>query len=97
MTRSQTEVLAQIRETMLDGGRYEIKQEIINDIGYFISYALEVGLPNDEGTLASLICNTYKLFFIGKRGGVTLRHTNSNGKFSSKEIVGLHKALQYSL
>jgi hypothetical protein len=82
---------------MLDGGRYVIKQEVINDLGYFISYALEVGLPNDEGTLASVICNTYKHFFIGKRGGVKLCHTQSNGKFSSAKIVGLHKALQYSL
>jgi hypothetical protein len=97
MTRNQTEVLAQIKSTMLDGGRYVIKQEIISDLGFAISYAIEVGLLNDEGTLASLICNTYKHFFIGKRGGVTLRHTHSNGKFSSAKIVGLHKALQYSL
>jgi hypothetical protein len=97
MTRNQTEVLAQIKFTMLDGGRYEIKREIISDLGFAVSYAIEVGLPNDEGTLASLICNTYKHFFIGKRGGVTLRHTQSNGKFSSTKIVGLHNALNYSL
>jgi hypothetical protein len=97
MTRSQTEVLAQIKSAMIDGGRYEIKQERINNLGYFISYTIETGLPNDEGTLASAICRVYKQFFIGKRGGVTLCHTESNGKFSNKEIVGLHKALQYSL
>lgn len=97
MTRSQTEILAQIRASMLDGGRYEVKQEIFNNLGFFISYTLEVGLPNDDGTLASLICRTYKQFFIGKRGGVTLIHTNSNGKSSSKKVSGLHAALNYSL
>jgi hypothetical protein len=97
MTRNQTEVLAQIKSTMLDGGRYEIKQEHTKDLGFAVSYSIEVGLQNDEGTLASVICNTYKHFFIGKRGGVTLRHTNSNGKFSSAKIVGLHNALNYSL
>jgi hypothetical protein len=97
MTRNQVEVLAQIKSTMLDSGRYEIKREIISDLGFAVSYAIEVGLPNDEGTLASLICNTYKHFFIGKRGGVKLCHTQSNGKFSSAKIVGLHNALNYSL
>jgi len=97
MTRNQVEVLAQIKSTMLDSGRYEIKREIISDLGFAVSYTIEVGLPNDEGTLASLICNTYKHFFIGKRGGVKLCHTQSNGKFSSAKIVGLHNALNYSL
>jgi hypothetical protein len=97
MTRNQVEVLAQIKATMLDRGRYVIKQEIISDLGFAVSYCIEVGLPNDEGTLASLICNTYKHFFIGKRGGVTLRHTHSNGKFSSKKVSGLYAALNYSL
>ena len=97
MTRNQVEVLSQIKATMLNGDRYEIKREITSDLGFAVSYAIEVGLPNDAGTLASVICRTYKHFFIGKRGGVKLCHTHSNGKFSSAKIVGLHKTLQYSL
>jgi hypothetical protein len=97
MTHKQTETLAQIKAAMLEGGRYEIKREEVSDIGYAISYAIEVGLPNDEGTLASTICRVYKHFFIGKRGGVKLVFAQSNGKFSRPNTVGLRKALQYSL
>lgn len=97
MTSNQEKIIAYIKKSMLDNGRYEIKQEHTEDLGFAVSFSIEVGLPNDEGTLASLICNTYKHFFIGKRGGVTLRHTNSNGQFSNSVLVGLQKSLQYSL
>lgn len=46
-----------------------------------------VGLVEDEGTMASLICRTYRHIFIGKNGGYATYVDKKKGK-GSKKVCG---------
>jgi hypothetical protein len=98
MTKHQQEVIEIIKEVMIERGRLEIKEEICSELGFNkLSFVLRVGVPNDAGSLAALICSVHKHFIIGARGGVKLVSTWSNGRHCGKSIRGLTKALRYSL
>lgn len=49
---------------------YEVKSLNIRD-SYGDAYIdVEIGVKNDDGTMAEIFCRNYYLFFIGKRGGI---------------------------
>ena len=57
---------------------YEIKELSIRD-SYGDAYVcIEIGVKDDEGTLAEIICRDFYTFFIGKRGGIYQYNNNYN-------------------
>ena len=56
----------------LMNGLYEVKELKIegNEYNKDVHVMLEVGTPNDEGTLAEAICRSCYCFNIGARGGM---------------------------
>lgn len=56
----------------------------------------EVGLKEDEGTLAQLYARTYRLISVGKRGKCTLH--NAKGKRKKRiKITGYRKCVYYTV
>lgn len=54
--------------------RYEVKKEDLKLIEHtnIHSFVIEVGMRNDEGTYASLMCRDYRHYMIYPLGGVVL-------------------------
>lgn len=50
--------------------KYEIKTFEVEDCKYFVSLVVEVGMKDDEGTLAEVFCRDRAHLFIGPRGGI---------------------------
>ena len=65
---------------------YEYKRfEVVEENGY-VFVVSEVGLKNDEGTYACILCRERRHIAIGKRGGMKLLNTGRYSK-SEKDIV----------
>jgi hypothetical protein len=95
MNAKQTNAIEIIKKEMMEG-RYEVKTETVEDCGFFVSFSIEVGMPNDQGTLASVLCRNYRHFFIGKRGGVTLKTVSmGNHRASPKTVTGLFNSVRF--
>ena len=91
MTTAQEKAVARIRRKaerdLFHGGpdRYEFKKWEVEDCGSFISVVLEVGMKEDEGTLAAIFCRDHAQLFVGKNGGITYpMHTKRNGCFTRR-------------
>ena len=96
MTKQQTKAIEMIRSAMLAKGAYELKEEHTKNLDYFVSYSIEMGIANDDGTLASVICRDYRHFFIGKRGGIKLQSVLMSNKYASpKNVTGLFNSINY--
>ena len=95
MNSKQINVIETIKKEMMEN-RYEVKTEQVSDCGFFVSYSIEVGIADDEGTLASVLCRNYRHFFIGKRGGVTLKTVSmGNHRASPKSVSGLFNSVRF--
>lgn len=95
MNAKQTNVIEIIKKEMMEG-RYEIKKEETTDCDFFVSFSIEVGMPDDEDTLASVLCRNYRHFFIGKRGGVTLKSVSMGSRYASpKSVTGLFESIRF--
>jgi hypothetical protein len=95
MNAKQTNAIEIIKKEMM-GNSYEVKKEEVSDCGFFVSYTIEVGMANDEGTLASALCRNYRHFFIGNRGGVTLKSVSMGSHYSSpKSVTGLFNSVRF--
>lgn len=80
----------------LCNGRHEVKEFEVTDFkddgDDDVMVFIEVGMPNDEGTMAELICRDRYRFFIGKRGGL-YRYGNKGGMTPLRfNVVGYFKA-----
>jgi hypothetical protein len=101
MNTVQAQTIEAIKTLMLASeslsGRVEveIKKLEIDENEYFVSLYVSVGRIGDEGTMLQLLGRDGRHFFIGKRGGVTLKGVDHNGKYSSVTIKGLRKAINY--
>ena len=75
MTKTQEQVLARIRREverqLFYSENYEIKDWQVNESEYTVGVFFEVGLKNDEGTLAQFYARDKGQVFIGKKGGLT--------------------------
>ena len=76
MTKQQEIAVNKIRadiekEFFYDKDTYEVKKWEVEECKYFVSVAFEVGIKNDEGTLASIFCRDRGHLFVGKRGGLS--------------------------
>ena len=94
MTNAQEIVIKRIRNEVekIHGtcsDSYEIKEWIIDDCEYFVSLCFEVGLKNDEGTMAALTARDRGHIFIGKRGGISYP-VYKNGKSYTKRFTSLY-------
>lgn len=88
MTRSQEKAIARIRalaEKHAEGcfREGELKKWKIDENEYFVAVYVEIGMKNDEGTLAEVFCRDAAHLFVGKRGGITypVSKTYKNGKY----------------
>lgn len=80
MNASQQAVFHKFVSKAVCNGRYEVKKlEVTSfDDGDDVMVYIVTGRPNDEGTMAELICRDTYRFFIGKRGGL-FRFGNRGG------------------
>ena len=101
MNTVQAQTIEAIKTLMLasesHGGRakVEIKKLEIVEYDNFVSLYISVGRVDDEGTMLSILGRDSRHLFIGKRGGVTLRHVENTGKNKTVKITGLRNALNY--
>ena len=51
--------------------KYEIKKFEISANEYFTDVLVEIGMKDDEGTMAEIFCRERAQLFIGKCGGIT--------------------------
>ena len=63
--------LAEELHSRAHADKYEIKKFEISENEYFVAVVVEVGMKDDEGTLAEVLCRDSAQLFIGKRGGIT--------------------------
>ena len=95
MNSKQVSVIETIKAKMMNS-HYEVKIEEVQDCGHFVSFVIEVGMFDDEGTMAEIICRNRRHFFIGKRGGVTLKSVSMSNKFASpKSVTGLFNSVHF--
>ena len=61
----------------------ELKRLEVTENEYFVAVFAQIGLPNDEGTYASIFARDSVHVFIGKRGGMKYPVTQKlkNGKY----------------
>lgn len=91
MTKAQEYAIDRIRrlvERHCKGVDLEVKQFEIDDCDYFISVSVVYGLPNDDGTLAQLLCRDRAHLFVGKRGGITYPVFGKRGGYRRKTFHG---------
>lgn len=97
MNKKQSKVIELLKEAILKNNTYdqnnpaEIKKCEINDGEFFVSLFITVGRPNDEGTMAEILCRESRQIFIGKRGGVSLAavdNTATHKSFGYKQVCG---------
>ena len=76
MTKQQEVAINNLKQSIINGlflnkDKYEFKEFEIIEYDHFISLYFVVGMKNDEGTYASIVCRDRGQLFIGKRGGIT--------------------------
>jgi hypothetical protein len=72
MTKSQSKALGRIKDALARlYPRHEIKHWSVTSAGRSLSVVAETGLPDDEGTCASLFCRNRLHVFVGPRGGLS--------------------------
>ena len=96
MNKIQNETISNLRTQLLDKHNrhsrldHEVKAEYYSECDHFVSWTIEIGMVDDEGTAAQLICRDYRHIFIYKRGAVQL--ANSPYK-SRKKTRGFHNVI----
>lgn len=99
MTRQQELQVARIKkQTETYYGKcqdnYEIKKWEVEETDYGkVIVNVEMGLKNDEGTLASIIGRDYTMIFIGVRGGMEVPSRKKNKDFIFRSVKSLRGAI----
>ena len=70
----------------------EIKKFEVTDCEYFVAVVAEIGMPEDEGTLAAVFCRYHAQVFIGKRGGMRVPMHKKNGDYYTKKYRNFFSA-----
>lgn len=81
MTNSQIKKLVQVlhmAQIFAYDENYEIKYYEVEEWEHFVSVVLEVGMKNDEGTYASVLCRDRVHLFIYKKGRI--QYSTKKGK-----------------
>ena len=69
---------------------YELKQFEIREYPTFVAVVAEVGMVNDEGTMAAVFCRNRVHVYVGKRGGLSYPATNKRtGKYIERPFKSL--------
>lgn len=80
---------ARILERNAAWGATEMKHFAIEDVredSDLVFMVIEVGSPNDEGTLASVFCRDRRHIMIGPNGGCTLLNPKVKGKTRNRGV-----------
>lgn len=93
ITKQQAKAIEKIKrlaETLFGerhADKYEIKQFDIDENEYFVAVVVEVGMKDDEGTMAEIYCRDRAQLFIGPRGGITypVNKQMKNGSYKHYE------------
>jgi len=65
---------------------YEYKEWEVQDHDYgMVSIVAEVGMKNDEGTMAAVFCRARKHVFIGKKGGFSWYDNNAHKRVNARK------------
>ena len=96
MTNAQETVIKRIRNAIENmhgaySDSYEIKEWTIDDREFFVNLYFEVGLKNDEGTMAGVLCRKYRHAFIGKNGGLMVPRRKGKTCFRSSVFDFMNK------
>ena len=92
MTEKQARALcrilkeAEVFDMSRGAGKYEIKEYTVEEMENFLSVVLEVGMIEDEGTLAQVFGRDRVHLFIGKRGGITYYVWTKSGKMVKRQL-----------
>lgn len=98
MTKQQEAALKKIRRLVENyhspsvRDKYEVKQYDVNENEYSIDVYIVIGMKNDEGTMAEIICRDHAHLFIGPRGGITYP-VSKNGHHYKKRFRGYDYSL----
>lgn len=78
MNRKQQMAFNKIMEFATMHGHYEVKELKVegNEFDHDLYVRLEVGMPNDEGTMAEVFCRSCYSFNLGHRGGIYFFDSN---------------------
>lgn len=94
MTKHQERAVEWLRTEILkrDGlasDRYEYKQFDVTDnaASGLVFVIAEVGLKNDENTMAGLLCRTHRHIVIGKRGALKLLNAKTKAHARGSSVV----------
>lgn len=72
MTKAQERSVAKIRrQAETEFNWTEVKEFEVTENEYFVSVCAVIGMPDDEGTMAAILCRDRIHVFIGKRGAIT--------------------------
>lgn len=93
MNQVQQEMVERLKTAILEknsGSRgSEIKKLEIREFYNTVSMVIEVGMPGDEGTMASVFARDYRHIFIGPRGGLEICNTKTKtGKYRKSRQRG---------
>lgn len=69
LTQVQIDLITHIQMMHVDDG-HEVKRLSVTNLGRVVSVVVVVGMKNDEGTMAAVLCRKRGHFFIGRRGGI---------------------------
>ena len=76
ITKAQEKAISNIKklaEKLYDqhADKYEIKKFEVDVNKYFANVIVEVGMKEDEGTMAEVFCRDTAQLYVGPRGGIT--------------------------
>ena len=94
MNAKQQRTFDKVAEIATLHGHYEVKNLKVegNEYNADVYIQLEVGRPNDEGTLAECFCRDCFCFNIGPRGGIFFYNSNRDYAREYIRYYEIHKA-----
>jgi len=96
LNKSQYSALDYFLSIALNNRHYEIKGGNVHELyrgkgGTTQSVVVDLGIPNDEGTWAEVICRMHFHLFIGPRGKITARSAPKHREqFKGKTALGAY-------
>jgi len=84
LTRKQLWAITAIQQAKLTGNK-EVKFFSVRQIGSFATVTVEVGMKNDEGTMASILCRDKGHFYVRSGGKILAADPIDENKSKANE------------
>ena len=97
LTKAQEKAISNIKKLAekvheRHADKYEIKRFDVDTNEYFADVVVEIGMKDDEGTMAEVFCRECAQLFVGPRGGITYpvskQMKNGSWKHYTKRFEG---------